>query len=651
MSRLESNLLTKCVAVIAVVGALHAVSGSGEACAADVVVCPEKAAIQLASIDNAVQGKARVNAIRDAYLKAAGELQLHLKLISGVEVPIVTNGAANAEFVFHVGEAPQDDRGPFEGEEARWRINGKGAWFYGDIRGGAGYAVTDFLEEALNVGWPWLDDVAFTAQNPIRISKTEGRWRPGVKGHRVRKMKNDAAPIWTYRMRSGSHDDPKYGHAFVGYGKRFAKTHPEWFAMRPDGLRIPFGVPASSATNIESYVDKMDRMAMCVTAPGLAEQVVDDWKKSGAKDWINVCENDVYGNQMCQCANCKALDMPHPDSEPETYICHLADRYINFSKRVVALARETNPRVKGCMYAYLGTTHPPQRERIENDELAVLVVPGRFSRPYIRNLFSGWKAAGFNLFGVRPNRHGAFRVRLLPMGSEKYFFEEWQYEYKMGAQWFDFDTVTKTYVHEYFRDYVLMKAMQDPSKDFSYWEDRYMEMFGAAKDDVREWFRYWREEVWEKHIDANVDKIEHSRKGNFLFIIGILDHLGEYYRDEDFDAADAILRRALARPGLDATNRKRVELLAEHTRGARLLYRAVVDKSEESTRKLYEYRKAQGLPLVTWEENYVHDITGVKAYIFKHAPEDINEDMRRWERKRKLRAERQKLMNVENPKK
>jgi hypothetical protein len=196
-----------------------------------------------------------------------------------------------------------------------------------------------------------------------------------------------------------------------------------------------------------------------------------------------------------------------------------------------------------------------------------------------------------------------------------------------------------------------MKAMQDPSKDFSYWENRYMEMFGAAKDDVREWFRYWREEVWEKRIDANVDKIEHSRKGNFLFIIGILDHIGEYYRDEDFAAADAILRRALARPGLDATNRKRVELLAEHTRGARLLYRAVVDKSEASSRNLYEYRKAQGLPLVTWEENYVHDITGVKAYIFKYAPQDITEDMRRWERKRKLRAERQKLMNVENPQK
>lgn len=42
---------------LAVAGALDAVAGSGGACAADVVVRPEKAAIRLSAVDDAARGK------------------------------------------------------------------------------------------------------------------------------------------------------------------------------------------------------------------------------------------------------------------------------------------------------------------------------------------------------------------------------------------------------------------------------------------------------------------------------------------------------------------------------------------------------------------------------------------------------------------
>ena len=586
--------------------------------AADVVIHPERAAIQVAA-DPATY-------VRAGWFTAAEELRLHLKLIAGCDVGVVSNGAANAAFVFHVGEAPPDDPGPFDSEEARWRVDGTGAWFYGDKHPGPGFAVTDFLESALGVRWPWHTNVSYRAQNPIRLAKTEGRWKPGVEGHRFRRLRWDPAPVWNQRMRCGSHNTPSYGHGFIGYGKRFAETHPEWFAMRADGLRLPPGVSAEAATNTASYVERMDRMSMCLTAPGLAEQKVEDWRKKGARDWINVCDNDVYGSQMCQCANCKALDMPHPDDEPAWLISHLSDRSVNFAKRVVALARKINPRVRGCIYAYNGTEHAPQREKIENDELAVMIVPTRVSMPQIRRLYSQWKAAGFNTFGVRPNRHAYYRISCLPVGSEKHFFDVWQYEHSVGARWFDYDAAMRVYAPEYFRDYVIYKAMQDPSKDFAYWENDYMEAFGAAKEDVREWYRYWREEVWEKRIVDNLPKFE--AKG-FYFIRPIFDNLGSYYRAEDFATTAATLQRALARPGLTAQDRARVEELVEFTEGARLLFHAVVDKTEAATKALYEFRKAHGMPTVMWEENYIHDITGVKAYLYKHAPEDIPEYIRK----------------------
>ena len=602
------------MAVLVIVGKLSAACMAGAA----VIICPERSAIQVAD-DSAAH-------VRAAWIAAAEELRLHLKLISGCDVLVASNGEAKAKFVFHVGEAPPDDAGPFDGEEARWRVTPSGAWFYGDKVPGPGFAVTDFLENALGVRWPWHTNVAYKAQNPIRVSMTERRWKPGVDGHNFRRMRWDPAPIWSQRLRRGAHGVPSYGHAFVGYGKRFAKTHPEWFAMRPDGLRLPHGVPAESATNVASYVERMDRMSMCLTAPGLVEQVVADWKKKGARDWINACDNDVYGSQMCQCEKCKALDMPRPDDEPKWLVSHLSDRSVNFAKRVVALARKTNPRVKGCIYAYNGTEHAPQRERIENDELAVMIVPTRFSMPQIRRLFAQWRAAGFNLFGVRPNRHSYYRITSLPVGSERHFFDVWQYEHAQGAQWFDYDTAQKNYAPEYFRDYVIFKAMQDPSKDFAYWENDYMQAFGAAKDDVREWYRYWREEVWEKRI---VDHLPEFEAKGFFFIRPMFDNLGDYYRAEDFDKAAAVLQRALSRPGLSAQDRARVEELVEFTEGARLLFHAVVDKTEAATKALYEFRKARGIPTVMWEENYIHDITGVKAYLYKHAPEDIPEYIRK----------------------
>jgi hypothetical protein len=71
------------LSVIAITGALYTAVGSSGACAAGVVVCPEKAAIQLPVVDGAVLGKARALALHNACLKAADELRLHLKLISG----------------------------------------------------------------------------------------------------------------------------------------------------------------------------------------------------------------------------------------------------------------------------------------------------------------------------------------------------------------------------------------------------------------------------------------------------------------------------------------------------------------------------------------------------------------------------------------
>ena len=589
---------------------------------------PEQSAIVLA--------KGVTPLVAKSLMETAQELKLHLDLIGGTDIPIVTNGEVKARYVFHVGETPPGANGAFADEEAHWRVSGKDAWFYGSYHNGVSFAVTSFLEDELGVRWPWHTNIAFRAQNPIVVRHAEGVYRPPVAGHNFRRMRWDPAPIWRTRMRNGAHDVPSYGHSFVGFGKRFAKTHPEWFAMRADGQRLPAGVPPG--TPVDQYVDKMDRMSMCLTAPGLAEQVVEDWRRKAARPWINCCDNDVYASQLCQCEKCKELDCERPTDTPKGRYDYFSDRGVWFAKRVLALARKVRPDVRACIYAYNGTERAPQRERIENGEIAVMVVPTRFSMKRIDQLFTEWRAAGFKDFGVRPNRHGYYRVTALPVGNERHFFDVWHREFDLGAKWFDYDCAQRNYPVEYLRDYMLYKAMQDPTKPFEYWERHYMQAFGVASDDVRAYFRHWREEVWAKRIS---EFHENSDERGGYFIRPLFWKLGTFYRESDFDQAGAYLDRALRLKSLDPADRERVEELRVCNEHGRLFYRAVVDKNDSDRDALYKFRKAHDIPTVMWEENYIQDVTGVKKYLYDHGlAEDIPEYIRaKDERIRKVLAE------------
>ena len=69
-----------------------------------------------------------------AHKALAKDLQLHLKMITGKEIPIssVKTQPADGKFVFAVGEAPAGAPASFKPEEARWKVTSRGAWFYGD---------------------------------------------------------------------------------------------------------------------------------------------------------------------------------------------------------------------------------------------------------------------------------------------------------------------------------------------------------------------------------------------------------------------------------------------------------------------------------------------------------------------------------------
>ena len=548
---------------------------------------------------------------------AARELQRHLELMSGAAVPCVKASAVpDGAYAWRVGFVPDGASAPAaDSEESTWRTDEGSAWFYGDGIHGAGNAVFSFLEDGLGVRWPFGTNVFCKARTVLHLKPLARTWKPELKIREIRHP--DRYPdqgVWAGRMRFGKHDaTPGYGHHYTRYWDRFHETHPEFFAMRKDGKRLPYGVednPDDIAAAAGSKWTK--RIAMCVSCEGLVRQAVEDWIAEGKPPYINVCENDAGAPHVCWCPNCQALDaVPAVTMKPP--IKCLADRYVHYTNCVLEEAKKHRPDVRAWFYAYNAAEDPPRRERPADDAIAGFV-PTTFLFPAIEDYFRGWQRAGLKHFFYRPNRHWYYRLRYLPLGCEKYFFRIWRTAYDCGAIGFDYDSPGKYGDLEWFRDYVIAKAMQDPSKDFEHWERHYMQAFGAAADDVRNYFRHWREEVWEKRIEPKMAAVC-ARARNGSFDRGLMADLVRYYREDDFAVSGAFLEAGLRRADLSDFARPLVERLVLAHEHATLVFRAVRDKGRNarSAQVLFEFRRAHGFRMLPWEENGFDDACGLRA--------------------------------------
>lgn len=289
-----------------------------------------------------------------------------------------------------------------------------------------------------------------------------------------------------------------------------------------------------------------------------------------------------------------------------------ADRYVHFANRVLAEAKKIRPDVKAAMYAYNATEQAPSREKPDPD-LVIGIVPTDFTMEGIQSYVGSWKKVGLNHFFYRPNRHYYYDLPQLPVGSEKHFFEIWQYLWNSGAIGFDYDAPAETSIFQFFGNYVLLKAMQEPDRPFEYWEDHYMQSFGAAKEDVGRYYRYWREQVWEKRLAPCQREITELGKV-FNFGRGLIWNLDRFYREDDFIEAGKFLETALTRD-LSPEERVRIEKLRLANEHARLFFNAVAKKTDADSLALVAFRRKHDIPLLPWNEQYFGDVCGIKRVL------------------------------------
>jgi len=535
--------------------------------------------------------------------ESAKDLQLHLKLITGRKIP-VTEGRTpeKGAFSFCVGIRPANDHRPFQGEESRWSLTENAAYFYGNDAGekrGTEFAVYCFLERQLGVRWvePGDGGIAFRKQYPLVLKTGEFSWIPALKIRSLRcwtQRKNAVSGleafhhspaemakiagetrVWQYRMRMCFRtDELQFGHAFTDWWSKYGTVHPDYFAVNKTGKRAPL-LSAKQSENPVAVENSAKTIKLCVSNPAVADEIVRNYlAESPRRTCINVCENDNVGG-YCRCAACLALDANRKYPMDDYRVC-LTDRYLHLANEVAKRSAEHgSPAV--TMYVYNQTIEPPVKEKV-HPNVVLGMVPNIMDPEHLTVWYDAWKKAGATRLTFRPNHHWCFLHTALPMGLEKRFFDVFQLAVRKGAVGADFDSSQGQWSISGMTDYILAGAMAEPGKSFEELEEEYCSAFGAAAPEVRDYFRYWRNQVFEKRLRPRFDELVET--GRFYnFARGVLWKLKELYRLEDFDGTDAMLRKGLAKK-LSPPEKQRLERLMLANTGARLLFLAVTSPKE-----------------------------------------------------------------------
>jgi hypothetical protein len=456
-----------------------------------------------------------------------------------------------------------------------------------DTHEGTLFAVYDILENYLGVRWLWpgkLGEV-IPRTNTVSLSLSNSVVRPLLWFKGWRGGSSPGERVWLKRQRFGRSIRPHYGHSFGDYWPRFGKTHPEYFAMTPDGKR---GLDPSADSDPQ-YVH------MCVSQPSLTAQIIEDWKAKGAPKFLNVCENDGWAG--CDCAACLSWDQPAPDDpipfdqrdaaakrafagqegrkdEWMLKLGSLSDRYARFWRKVSEQARQIRPDVEVVSYVYDNYRKPPVEEML-NSNVVCGVVPQESIFGYskrdsqiFRHDWSGWEKTGCGLF-LRPNY--TLQMPNFPAFYARTLGEDLKFAMAHNMKGTDFDSLTSKYSTQGPSLYMLAKILnhQDASVDAVI--DEFCAAFGPARPSVKQYYQLW-ESIYPNYSEseeaAHIDAKRPYGSGIYGPYYFLAD---EIYTPSVMSKAWSILAEARRQAAADETASARVEWLAKGLQQADLI--------------------------------------------------------------------------------
>lgn len=235
---------------------------------------------------------------------AATELQEHLRLATGVTLPIVdaeSRGRNVPAFIIGVDGVGDEYK---KHDEIDIRFVGRDILLNGHKPRGPLYAVYEFLERYVGVRWWTSEEMFIPKVSMLRIEAKDYRYAPKIVCREVF-YHGAKEGVFASRLRSNGHFTrikPEYGgkmeiigwcHTFYQFlpPKKYYKEHPEWYS-EINGKRLA------------------ERHQLCLTNEEMRKEFVKvclgHIKRKPDAGMISVSQNDWHGR--CQCKNCLAVE-------------------------------------------------------------------------------------------------------------------------------------------------------------------------------------------------------------------------------------------------------------------------------------------------------------------------------------------------------
>lgn len=452
---------------------------------------------------------------------AASELALHLTQATGDVVAVHTPLESPAEDLVRliVGDLDTTD---FSEEEYVIRSQGGAIHFCGHDQGdlfgspkdivghsspGTLYAVYHFLDHYVGVRWLWPSDAGthVPSQPDLQVPSLDLRTRPDLEQRCLRALvvaggqnpyearlddsdggstdatRDDPSPpwaqtcremiLWGYRHLLGSRSNHRFTHSFPHWWETYHEAHPDWFARPPAGQQQPF--PRERAVKL------------CVSHPGVADQILQEWRDAGRPPSWCVGPND--GSGWCTCDNCRALDRIEHD--PDDIWFHrgvnLTGRYTHLWNTLLPRLRAERADARLSCYAYSA-----YRDTLPDTQLqpGMLLAVVHTYDERAEQQWSNWSDRGAQLF-LRPNWYhmGGCHPHLPLHQAGEYF--RFAREHSMAG--FMFDSLMGYWSTQGPFYYLIGRLSCRPDLTVEDVLDEYCSAFRAAAPVVRQYLDYW----------------------------------------------------------------------------------------------------------------------------------------------------------------
>ena len=458
--------------------------------------------------------------------KPMNELRYHLEEMIGREIYVASDFPTDGRAALTV----QYCKGP--AERSVVRVEGGVVFIEGPDAQGLSHALTYFLE-ALGCRYLWPGKTGKVIPKRAEVAVPDGLALDFVPSLKIRRMRdyhaiherrvNNARIFGTDSLKAAQRareaaidhfenrtfwqwhglndsvavpgdeptDDGKYRweHRFNDYYVRFGKTHPEWFALQPDGTR------------------EMDnRPTFCMSQEGLVDQIAEEtiemYRHDPSVVAHTLCLPDGGYKTWCHCAACRRLDPVNaaksykllilPQGRERRAYVEYSDRILNFYNRIIAKVKREFPDKRFTMYAYASYAKPPVKETPDPSLIIISVAGGYYRTPADRmaaqKALAAWGTFGNEMIW-RPNAPGGYTT-MTPANNARWFFDDvelFKANHVIGT---DFDVVSKSWALKGLQNYILAKAHLNPDRwDYETYLDDYCDAaFGKGAPAMKRYF-------------------------------------------------------------------------------------------------------------------------------------------------------------------